>query len=112
MRRLALIAAALGLSACTPHQAVMLHFGDDPVLHSQAKAIVGCETGHTWDPAAYNRSGASGLFQIMPLHAPNFERVTGRSYWTHRFDAEANARFARWLYDQSGWRPWTCRSVL
>ncbi len=115
MRRLALLTFAVTLTACTPQEAVWLHFWDNgnPELHRQAQRIVDCETGHTWDPRARNPSGASGLFQIMPLWAGRFEQVTGESYWTHRFEPFHNAQFARWLWGQTGdWRHWTCRKAL
>jgi hypothetical protein len=42
------------------------------------------------------------------VHAGSFAAVTGRS-WDARYDAYANAQFARYLYDHSGWGPWACR---
>lgn len=69
--------------------------------------ILACESGG--NPRAYNPSGASGLFQIMPLWAEDFGRVTGQPYYDGRFDPYANATFARWLWGESGWQPWSCR---
>lgn len=30
--------------------------------------VAGCETGYTYNPHAYNRSGATGYFQILSSH--------------------------------------------
>lgn len=112
MKRLALLAAALGLTACTPHQAVWLHFGDDPQLHRQARTIVACETGGTWDAGAVSPTDDHGIFQINErYHRASFERVTGQP-WSKVYDPQWNAAYARHLYEQSGWTPWTCRSAL
>jgi hypothetical protein len=70
--------------------------------------IMLCESNG--NPRAYNPSGASGLYQIMPLWADDYERVTGLPYYDGRFDAYANAAFARWLWGQtSSWKHWSCK---
>jgi len=49
-------------------------------------------------PKAYNRSGASGLMQIMPMwHA-------GRD----PFDPATNLAMAHEVYERQGWRAWSC----
>lgn len=107
-RALALIIAALLLSACTPREAVFFWFGDTPQLHDQATAIVDCETGHTWDPNVVSPTNDHGLFQINAYyHRAQFERVTGQP-WHKVYEPFWNARYARWLYDQKGWQPWAC----
>lgn len=112
MKRLHLILAILVLTACTPQQAVALHFGDNPALHQQAKAIVACETGGTWDPYAVSPTNDHGIFQInATYHRAAFERFTGQP-WSKVYDPQWNAAYARHLYNTSGWRPWSCRSVL
>jgi hypothetical protein len=55
-----------------------------------ALRVVGCETGYTYQPWSYNRSGASGLFQVLTGNAgrvltyrwPNgrYERLTIRGW--------------------------------
>ena len=104
--------AALFLSACTPHQSVAFWFGDNATVHREAVAVVGCETGGTWNPGAVSRTGDHGLFQINRYyHERAFTQVTGQP-WSKVYDPFWNARYARWLYDQKSWQPWVCRSVL
>ena len=75
---------------------------------NEAIAVARCESN--LNPRAYNPSGASGLFQVMPLWADDYGRVTGQPYYDGRYDAHANATFAAWLYGQSGtWRHWSCK---
>ena len=77
---------------------------------NEAIAVARCESN--LNPRAYNPSGASGLFQVMPLWAEDYARVTGQPYYDGRYDAHANATFAAWLYGQSGtWRHWSCRGA-
>ena len=104
------------------HPAVAAAFGTGD-LGVQAMNVATCESGdgENWgsvDPGASSSTNDHGLFQI---HAGSpgfpggwvatFERVTGVPFWNGVYDAELNARFARWLYDDSGgsWRHWTCR---
>ena len=88
--------------------AVSSHFGDNDRLLAQARRVVDCES--RFEPRALNRSsGAAGLFQVMPQWASRYEQVTGVPYYDGRFDPQANARFARWLWQQSGtWSHWSC----
>lgn len=73
---------------------------------SKAMAVARCESG--LNPSAMSPGGGNhGLFQINNVHSPRFESVTGVP-WSGRYDAEANTRFAKWLFDQSGWGPWAC----
>lgn len=111
MRRLTLAVAALLLgAACTPEQAVWVHFyaNGSPQLHAQAQRIVQCES--EWNPRAVNpRSGTAGLFQLHPIHRAEFERSTGQP-WSARFEPIWNAAYAKYLWAQTGdWRHWTCR---
>lgn len=56
-------------------------------------------------PGALNRSGSSGLFQIlMPLHADLVRNVCGPGGSV--FDAACNVRVAWALYQSSGRAPW------
>jgi hypothetical protein len=68
-----------------------------------------CES--TLNPGAVSPGGGNwGLFQINTVHRSSFEAVTGRP-WSAVLEADANAQFARWLFDQQGWAPWACRGA-
>jgi hypothetical protein len=58
--------------------------------------ILWCESN--CQPGAHNRSGASGLAQIMPMH------------WHGRdpYDPATNLAMAKEVHDQQGWRAWSC----
>jgi Lysozyme like domain len=78
-----------------------------PDVYDAAVSVAWCESN--MDPGAVSSGGGNhGLFQINSLHRSSFESVTGRP-WSDVYDADANARFARHLYDGSGWGPWTCK---
>lgn len=67
-----------------------------------ALRVVACESGG--DKGARNPvTGAAGLFQIMPFWAPAY----GVAY-EDLFAAEVNVAVARWVWDQQGWRAWSC----
>lgn len=119
IRRLAIAAAlVLTATACTPAEAVWITFGHNgsPELHRQAVRVAGCESGNggdftTVNPGAVSPTNDHGLFQINAVHRRRFEAVTGQP-WSAVYDPFWNAVYARWLYDQRGWRPWTCRRAL
>jgi len=104
----AALALVVTFAACTPQQAtnVAIHliFGDHA---DEAHAVVECESGH--NHLAVSPDGSNhGLFQINNVHRSTFEQVTGKP-WADRYDPVLNTAFAKWLYDQQGWRPWSCR---
>lgn len=86
------------------------HFGTGR-LGDQAVRVASCESN--LEPDALNRSsGASGVFQVMPGWASRFEQVTGVPYYDGRFNPDANARFSRWLVNETGgWSHWSCRGA-
>jgi hypothetical protein len=58
--------------------------------------VMWCES--KCQPDAYNRSGASGLMQVMPM-------------WHHGrdpFDATVNLTMALEVWHRQGWRAWSC----
>lgn len=92
------------LSACTPQEWIILHFGAEAPA---AIRVAQCES--SMNPNAVSPGGGNhGLFQINNVHRATFERVTGRP-WSDRYDAGANAQFAHWLWEQQGWGPWSCK---
>jgi hypothetical protein len=71
-----------------------------------AVQVARCESG--LNPAAVSPGGGNhGLFQINDVHRGTFESVTGQP-WSAVYSAEANTRFAHWLWSQQGWGPWAC----
>lgn len=82
------------------------HFGTGR-LGDQAVAIARCESDLL--PTAKSPTNDHGLLQINArYHRTQFERVTGVAWNPNVYHADANARYARWLWEQQGWRPWTC----
>ena len=59
--------------------------------------VMWCES--TCEPSAHNRSGASGLMQLMPM------------WWHGRdpYDPAVNLSIALELWEDQGWSPWSCR---
>lgn len=130
MKAIAIIAAALGLAACTPHQVEVFKTLDPasqravldelaardrpsdcyaaidrhwPGDKAWARSIVWRESRNT--PAARNPSGASGCWQLMlPLHAHRFLAV-GCPTWAWA-DPVCNTRAAAHLYAAAGMTPW------
>ena len=102
-----IVAAALGvlaLGACTPQAYIAQVFGDRA---GEATSVAQCESGLRADARSAG-GGNHGLFQINNVHRPAFERVTGQP-WSAVYDQYFNAVFAKWLFDQEGWRPWGCK---
>lgn len=115
-KRIAVLAtsALLGLTACTPQQTINMTFGNPDAggsarLEAEAVRVAGCETGHTYNPSAVSPTNDHGLFQInRTYHYTSFQQMTGQP-WHMVYDAFWNAVYAKHLYDQKGWQPWTCR---
>lgn len=79
-----------------------------PDVYAEAVRVARCES--TMNPGAVSSGGGNhGLFQINEVHRDAFESVTGQSFQPSVYDADANARFARHLYDSSGWQDWACQ---
>jgi len=71
---------------------------------SGAINVARCESG--LNPSAYNPSGASGLFQIMPSTWARTSQAGSSPY-----NAQANAIAAHEIFVRDGysWREWTCQ---
>jgi len=73
---------------------------------ARALAVANCESG--LNPKAYNPNNSNGstdggLWQINSTHDSRLE-VLG----LNKYNPEDATKFARMLYDESGWRPWVC----
>lgn len=107
------VALGLGATACTKEaiaQAVIVdRFGTQSQI---AIAIATCES--RLQATATSPDGNNiGLFQINRVHAGWIRSQLGYTYG-QLIDPWKNARVAKILYDQSGWRPWhgTCGGRL
>jgi len=101
--RAAAEAAQASAPAGSVEAIIQRHFGS---AAGAAIRVARCESG--LDPRAVSPGGGNhGLFQINSVHQGTFQSVTGQP-WSAVYDAEANTRFARWLYGQQGWGPWAC----
>ena len=116
VRRLLTIAiVAFGLlgTACAPSANIAFVFGgadgQDTRLVDQANRVAQCES--KMDPNAVSATNDHGLFQINAVHRQEFEQVTGQP-WSKVYDPYWNSVFAKWMYDQQGWSPWSCHRVL
>lgn len=79
---------------------VAAYFPADQVDH--ALRVMACESGG--NPWAYNRSGASGLMQVLASWADNFGYQP-----SDLFDPDINLYVASLLYYDGGWGHWVCR---
>ena len=78
-------------------------FPEDP--HT-AVAVANCESSlnaNAYNPKNTNGSTDGGLWQINSIHDSRLEQLG-----LDKYDAEDATRFARLLYDESGWTPWVC----
>lgn len=80
--------------------------GEMGISESHARRIVYCES--KFNPMALNPSGASGLWQIMPIHAHRFTK-RGWDYWQDRFDPYKNSVVAVEIMQSSGTGAWSCK---
>jgi hypothetical protein len=97
--------ALVSLGACSPAFYIQQAFGP---AAPQATRVATCESG--LNPGAVSPGGGNhGLFQINSVHRDQFARVTGRAFSPNVYDPQANVKYAKWLYDQQGWHPWTCK---
>lgn len=94
-------------AAGSVEEIIHAHFGP---AGDQAVAIARCESG--LNPSARNPAGYYGLFQLNVSHAASFEAVTGQPFDQAWSDADANTRYAKYMYDRSGWSAWGCRHVV
>lgn len=86
------------------------HFGEGR-LGDQAVRVAECES--ELDPQAVSPTRDYGLFQLNAASwARRFEQVTGHPWNPDVYHADANARFARWLVNETGgWSHWACRGA-
>lgn len=88
------------------------YFGKD---EPTAEKIFTCESN--LNPNALNdknKDGSTdrGVGQINSVHANQFKQVTGVNYAWGAHDIESNVKFAKWIYDTSGWSPWVCSRIV
>ena len=83
-------------SRCGEWYSTALAAGWAPDEWPTVDRVMWCES--RCNPAAYNRSGASGLMQVMPMH------------WRGRdpFDPATNLTMALEVHNRQGWRAWSC----
>jgi soluble lytic murein transglycosylase-like protein len=87
----------------TVEQMIRDEWGD---RSDEALRVAHCES--KLDPDDVSSAGATGVFQIMPVHTWRVRKVGGK----HLADPLTNVRVARSLYEDEGWRPWTCARIV
>lgn len=75
-----------------------------PGERERARCIVWYESRN--NPAATGSAGEASLFQIHPVHAGSFRRLTGKP-WSEAWNPILNGQYAERLWREQGWRPWT-----
>ena len=78
-------------------------FPEDPYT---AVAVANCESSlnpKAYNPTNNNGSTDGGLWQINSIHDSRLLELG-----LDKYDAEDATKFARLLYDESGWIPWVC----
>lgn len=69
-------------------------------------AVIGCETGYTYDPTKHNPSStASGLWQFLDR---TWEDTTGTPAPAANYSADTQTAAAAQLWRSSGWSQWSC----
>ena len=78
-----------------------------PMAFAQgAGAVIQCES--RWRAGAVNpSSGATGLFQVHPIHRARVERM-GYT-WADMLEPLANLHVALTIWGEQGWGPWSCK---
>lgn len=81
----------------------------------EAEKVFTCESGLA--PNAYNGKNTNGSVdrgvpQINSVHAKRFETMYGIKYELGAHDIDISMKYAKFLYDHSGWNPWVCSKVL
>lgn len=99
--------------SASPRNASYFHLRDEfgtGRLGDQAVRVAQCES--ELNPRAVSPTNDHGLLQInAKYHRAQFERVTGAAWSPNVYHASYNAAYAKWLWEQQGWGPWTCRGA-
>lgn len=84
---------------------ILAHFPAEQL--AKACAVMGCETGYTFDPGIPNEqgSGASGLWQFMPS---TWEHYSGLPAPASAYSPDVQTAAAAALWRADGWRQWSC----
>jgi hypothetical protein len=91
------------------------YFGADS---DRAERVFTCESGLSPKAAGTNTglhagSVDRGVAQINDkFHKARFEKMYGISFEIGAHDIDMNLKYAKFLYDHSGFNPWVCRKVL
>lgn len=82
---------------------------------ANAEAIAKCESGlnpQSLNDKNTNGSADRGVWQINTVHAKRFQTMYAINWELGAHDIDMATRYAKFLYDHSGWNPWVCRKVL
>ena len=77
----------------------------EPGLAEKMTKIAKCESN--LKQSARGALGEIGVFQVMPFH-----QVTASKYGLDVRKIGDNVIYSRFLYDKSGFKPWTCARIV
>lgn len=99
--------------SASPRNASYFHLRDEfgtGRVGDQAVRVAQCES--ELNPRAVSPTNDHGVMQLNArYHRAQFERVTGVAWSPNVYHASYNAAYAKWLWSQQGWGPWTCRGA-
>lgn len=107
-RTAAAVVALLLLAGCNPNDSEAAIRAWFQGHEAEATEVARCESGLRHDAVSPGGSNV-GTMQINRVHRRQFEEVTGQPFYEGAKVAWFNVQYARWLFDRSGWDPWTCQ---
>lgn len=80
-----------------------------------AEKVATCESG--MNPMSINDKNTNGstdrgAFQINSVHAARFTAMYGVDWKIGAHDIDSSVKYARFLWDHSGWNPWVCYKIV
>ncbi len=103
----AVLLLCLALSSCEDRRSPVDQAANwwPPSQRANARCIIWEESRN--DPNATGSAGEAGLLQLHPIHAREFERLTGKPYHPNAWNPVLNGQASFALWKRTGWRSWS-----